>query len=95
MKFVAIRELRNQPGQVWKIIKDEDVVFTTNGKPVGILVGVDEDGLEETAELIRRVRAQMALSRMRRQAAAQGLANLTDDEIESEIKGARAERSRR
>jgi PHD/YefM family antitoxin component YafN of YafNO toxin-antitoxin module len=92
MKFLSVREIRNQPGAVWKRLKDEDLVLTANGKPRGLLIGLDEEDLEVTLETLRRARAEVAVSRMRRQAAEAGLDRLGDAEIEAEIRAARAER---
>ena len=94
MKFVTIRELRNRPGRVWDELRAEDLVLTANGKPVGILVGVDDD-LEEALASLRRARALRAVSRMRRRAAETGANKLGAREIEAEIRAVRAARRRR
>ena len=93
LKFISVRDLRNRPGQVWDRLCKEDVVFTSNGKPVGILIGVEEEDLGKTTELLRRVRAQMAVSRMRRDAARGGTGGLSAEEIEDEIGAVRSERT--
>ena len=69
MKFLSARELRNRPGYVRELVQTDDLVLTANGKPVAILLRVEEDGFEETARAIRQARAQLALSRMRKEAA--------------------------
>lgn len=68
MKFLSTRDLRNRPGYVRELARQDDLVLTANGKPIAMLLGVEEDQLEETARAIRQARAQLALSRMRRQA---------------------------
>ena len=93
LKFVSVRDIRNRPGQVWDTLREEDVVFTSNGKPVGILIGLEEGDLAQAGELLRRVRAQMAVSRMRRDAAESGIARLTDKDIAEEISAARSDRA--
>ena len=47
MKFVAMRELRNDTSNVLKNLKKEGVVITRNGKPAAALIYLDEDLLEE------------------------------------------------
>lgn len=89
MKFISVRELRNHPGQVWEDLKQDDLVLTANGKPVGILLGVAEEDLEEALTALRRARAQLAVSKMRRRAAETGLAEMTLEEIEEEIQAVR------
>jgi prevent-host-death family protein len=93
MKFMSTRDLRNRPGSVRKVLRDEDVVLTASGKPVAVVIGVDEQELEETMDLLREVRAQRALSRLQRGAAERGADRLSADEIEREVRADRAERS--
>lgn len=95
MKFVSTRELRNRPGSVRQLARDEELVLTANGKPIAILVGIEGDDFEETAHVIRQIKAQRAVSRMRQQAARRGLDRLTLAEINAEIRAARSQMKRR
>ena len=95
MKFVTIRELRNRPGRIWEELGAEELVLTANGKPVGILVGLDGGDLEEALASLRRARALAAVSRMRRRAAETGASKLGSREIAAEIRAARSARRRR
>jgi antitoxin (DNA-binding transcriptional repressor) of toxin-antitoxin stability system len=92
MKFVSTRDLRNRPGYVRKLAQKEDLVLTANGKPIAMLLGVEEDELEDTAQAIRQARAQLALSRMRKKAASIGTDKMSLAEINAEIRAARAKR---
>lgn len=69
------------------------MVITSRGKPVALLVGVDGDDLEETLRLLRRARAQAAVSRMRLASEQSGLTGMAETEIEGEIAAARVERA--
>lgn len=93
MEFVTIRDLRLKPGEVWdKLRQQRDLILTSNGRPVAVIVGVGEDDVEETMAALRRARAQAAVSRLRRAAAEQGINKLSAAEIESEIAQARQAR---
>src|SRR6266545_8364505 len=92
MKYVSIRELRNWPGRVWSVLSKDDVVLTSNGKPMGVLVGVDETRLDDTVEAIRRAKAILAVSRMRRKAEETGLNRLSIADINREIREVRRRR---
>jgi antitoxin (DNA-binding transcriptional repressor) of toxin-antitoxin stability system len=92
MKFLSTRDLRNRPGYVRKLVQKEDLVLTANGKPIAMLLGVEEDELEDTAQAIRQARAQLALSRMRKKAASIGTDKMSLAEINAEIRAARAKR---
>jgi antitoxin (DNA-binding transcriptional repressor) of toxin-antitoxin stability system len=95
MKFLSSRVLRNQPGVVRDLAGDEDLVLTANGKPFAILVGIAEGEFEQTALAIRRARAQLAVSRMRKTAARRGIDRLSPRAIDAEIRAARSARPRR
>lgn len=92
MKFLSTRELRNRPGYVRNLAQKDDLVLTANGKPIAILLGVEEDELEETARAVRQARAQLALSRLRKQAARQGTDRMSASAIDAEIRAVRSRR---
>jgi prevent-host-death family protein len=92
MRYVSVRELRNRPGRLWSTLSKEDVVLTSNGKPMGVLVGVDETRLDDTVEAIRRAKAILAVSRMRRKAEETGLNRLSIADINREIREVRRRR---
>ncbi len=92
MKYVSVRELRNRPGRLWSVLSKEDVVLTSNGKPMGVLVGVDETRLDDTVEAIRRAKAVLAVSRMRKKATETGLDRLSLAGINREIREVRRRR---
>lgn len=95
MKYVATRELRNRPGAFQDLLDGQDVVLTSSGKPFALVIGIDDENVEETVRLVRRVRAEQALSRLRKRAAEQGLDRLSDAEVEKEVRAARRARRRR
>ena len=92
MKFVSTREFRNRPSYVRALAQRDDLVLTSKGKPIGILIGLEGGDFEETARLIRQARAQRAVSRMRRQAARRGLDRLPPSAVEAEIRAVRSTR---
>lgn len=92
MKFLSTRELRNRPGYVRDLAQKHDLVLTTNGKPIAILLGIEEDELEETARAIRQAKAQLALSRLRKQAARRGTDRMSASAINAEIHAVRSRR---
>jgi len=93
MKFISVRDLRLKPGDVWKELKiNKDIVITSNGKPIAILNPVNDSNLESSITALRRARALLALEEIQREAVSKGLDKLKDNEIEEEIKAARAER---
>lgn len=90
MKFVSSRELRINPGAVWKRLRQEkDLVITSNGKPVGVLTHAEEDSLEDVLATLRQARAQAAATKIRGIAMTQGLDKLTDKNIQEIIQKSR------
>lgn len=90
MKFVSSRELRINPGAVWKRLRQEqDLVITANGKPRAVLTFAEEDTLEEVLATLRQGRAQSAVTHLRQAAVAHGLDTLADGAIENIIRKTR------
>jgi antitoxin (DNA-binding transcriptional repressor) of toxin-antitoxin stability system len=93
MEFITVRDLRTRPSQIWeKLGEKQDLILTSNGRPIAVLSHIAEGRVEETLAALRRARAQAALSRLRADATGQGLDRLPADEIEAEIAAARTER---
>jgi antitoxin (DNA-binding transcriptional repressor) of toxin-antitoxin stability system len=96
MRFFGVRVLRNTPGELWSALDEgETVVLTTDGKPRGIILPTSEADFEQTIEVLRRLRFQLALERGWAAARASGSEQITDAEIEKEIAAARRKRARR
>ena len=93
MKFVPTRALRINPGEVWRLLRQErDLVITSNGKPVGILTLADEESLEDVLATLRQGRAQAALAGIRRAAVARGLDRLTQRHVQAIVEKTRKPR---
>jgi hypothetical protein len=57
MKFLSIRELQQQGSGIKDILEDDGkIVITSNGKPIGFTVGIDETSFEEIIEDWKTVR---------------------------------------
>jgi prevent-host-death family protein len=96
VEFVSSRELRINPGPVWKRLEEGvEVVVTSRGRPVALLLGVSGEDVEDTLRALRRARAEMAVSRMRGDAARRGLGGMGQEDIEDEIKAVRRGHSER
>jgi antitoxin (DNA-binding transcriptional repressor) of toxin-antitoxin stability system len=94
MRFISVRDLNTKPKEIWSKIKDEEVVITSNGKPIALLSGVTEETLEKTVRAIRRSRALIALEEMQKKAIELGFDKWTDSQMESKIKAVRKSRKR-
>jgi antitoxin (DNA-binding transcriptional repressor) of toxin-antitoxin stability system len=90
METLSIRELRNRPGAVQDdLSRKGELLLTSNGRPVALMLSVDGSTLDETLEVLRLARGQLALRTLRRQARERGTSELSKEEIEAEISAAR------
>jgi antitoxin (DNA-binding transcriptional repressor) of toxin-antitoxin stability system len=95
MKFITVRDLRTSPAQVWKQLPIErEMVITNNGKPIALLTPISDVTLEDTLKTVRRARAMNAAKSMQAAAKKRGLAGLTMDDIDTEIRQVRRNKNR-
>ena len=86
MEFITARELRLDPKGVWEKIRAHTTgVITLNGKPSFLLTKLNPEELEEILYIQNRIRAELALNRMREQASQRGLDRLGEPEVEKII----------
>ena len=62
-------------------------------RPFALMIAAEGEDVEALLIALRRARAQLAVSKMRRQAAEAGLDRMTIDDIDAEIRQARLERT--
>lgn len=90
MRFISVREFRGSSGDVLKeLLSEQELVITSNGKPIAIVSAVSEEKLEDALRAIRRARAMAAVQVMQRHSAKSGLAT---EDVSEEIGAARSER---
>ncbi len=93
MDTLSIRDLRNRPGAVQDdLAKKGELLLTSNGRPVALMLSVDGSTLDETLEVIRLARGQQALRALRRQARERGSSDVPQEEIDAEVSAVRRAR---
>ena len=91
MNFYSIRDLRTDTKDVCESVRSYgEAVITNNGKPTVLMLDIQEEDFDTVLQAVRQAKAMIAFNNMRSIAAANGY--MTDEEIEAEIKAARAER---
>ena len=94
MKFLTVRELREQTSRIWKDLPEQkEMVITRNGHPVAVLSSVTDQDLEDSLEAYRRVRAQMAVTALQKESIQSGTDGIGIKEIDAEIGKVRKKRS--
>ena len=90
MKFIPSRDLRIRPGAVWRDLKKErELVVTSNGQPVALMVPVNGANLEKTVKTLRRGRLMSAVRAIQEQSVRNGTDKLTMEQIDEIIHEAR------
>jgi antitoxin (DNA-binding transcriptional repressor) of toxin-antitoxin stability system len=93
MKFISVRDLRGQGSMLQRTVAEESITLTSNGKPFALMLGIGEgDDPAELERVIRKARAEWALSRIRSRAQRSGTSNLSMEDIDEEIAAARRAR---
>ena len=86
MRFVGIRDFRSKSAEIYKRLEQEkEIVITSNGKPVAILSLINETNLEESLNLLRHVRATVAVEALQHQSVKSGLNQMSLEEINAAI----------
>ena len=95
MNYLAVKDLK-APKLVRETLAEYGTALVTNnGKPMAMLVNLAEDeNPDQLAEAIRLARAHLALSDLRTTSRRNGTDAMTNDEINDEIRAARAARKK-
>ena len=95
MKFVTIRDLRSRSHQIQNDLpKYEEMVLTSNGKPIAIMTSISEESLEDSLAAIRRARAISAVTSIQLQSVRSGKYMMRAGEIENEVRDVRRARAK-
>ena len=93
MKFITVRDLRGKSSLIRRELpKEKEMVLTSNGKPIGILMSSSPERFEESLNLLRRLRAVEAVNRMQLRSIECGKDRIGMEEINDEIAASRKER---
>ncbi len=95
MNFISVRDLRNHSAAVWDTLAEEqDLVITSNGKPIAVLSATTGATLEPSLAALRQARAQLAVTSMQQRVREAGADSLSLDDVNAEIGAARRSRRR-
>jgi hypothetical protein len=83
---ISISELKKKPAKQWlKSAGKSDLVVTSKGQPVAVLMRIATASVESTRSLMRSVRALQAQAALQQGAAASGSSELAMSDIDAEI----------
>jgi hypothetical protein len=97
MSTISVTDLQKKPlAKQWlKSAGKEDLVITSKGQPVAVLMRIASASVESTPALLRSVRALQAQASLQQSAAASGAAELSMSDIDAEIAASRRARRRK
>src|SRR5688500_13737746 len=93
MSTISVSELKKQPAKKWlkSAIKD-DLIITSNGEPVAVLLAVQPASFQSTRSLVRSLRALQAQNPLQETALRNGTSELSPADIDAEISATRRAR---
>jgi antitoxin (DNA-binding transcriptional repressor) of toxin-antitoxin stability system len=95
MNLIAIKDLKQPRRLKERLAAEQELLLTSDGRPVAVLVHVDPaEDPEAVVRSIRDARSRLALSRIREAASRRGSAALTLADINREIRTVRTARRR-
>ena len=95
MKMVTVRDFRSRSAKVWKkLAQERNLVITSNGRPIGILLSTTEETLEQSLSAARRAQALQALTETQLEAVRDGRSRMSSEDIDQEIAKVRRARHR-
>jgi hypothetical protein len=96
MDYIAVNELKRPRVVRERLAASEEMLLTSNGRPMAVLMYVDdEDDPEDVLAAARDARSRIALRRIREHARRTGAAKLSSAEIDGVITAARRDRGQR
>ena len=90
VNLIAIKDLKQPRRLKERLRAEKELLLTSDGRPVAVLVNVDNAEDPETIlQSIRDSRSRLALSRIRETARRTGVSRFTPEQIDREIAAAR------
>ena len=96
MSTITIGDLKKKPAKQWlKSASKDDLVVTSKGQPVAVLLRIASASVESTRALVRSVRALQAQSALQQAAVGSSASELSMADIDAEIAASRRARRRK
>jgi antitoxin (DNA-binding transcriptional repressor) of toxin-antitoxin stability system len=90
---ISLSDLKEKPAsQLLQAAGKEDLIVTSDGQPVALILRIAPQSLEATQSFVRSVRALQAQAALQEAADANGTSNLSPSDIDAEIAAARKAR---
>ncbi|MBT3380797.1 MAG: hypothetical protein HN742_29100 [Lentisphaerae bacterium] len=96
MNLLAVNELKSPRKLRARLLKEKELLLTTNGKPTAVILSIDPaEDPEDILNATREARSRLALSRIREAARRAGTHTMTSPQIDEVIADVRSGRKAR
>jgi hypothetical protein len=96
MSTISVSKLQKRPARQWlKSAGKDDLIVTSKGQPVAVLLRIASASVQSTRALLRSVRALQAQAGLQQAAAGSGAPELSMADIDAEIAASRRARRRK
>lgn len=96
MSTISVSELKRKPASQWmKSANKGDLIITSKGQPVAVLMSIAAGSMESPRSFLRSIRALQAQAVLQQAAANNDTAGLSMCDIDAEIAAARRDRRRK
>ena len=96
MSTISVSDLQKKPAKQWlKSASKDDLVITSKGQPIAVLLRIASASVESTRALVRSVRALQAQTALQQAAVGNGTADFSMSDIDAESAASRRARRRK
>jgi hypothetical protein len=96
MSTMSVSELKKKPAKQWlKSASKDDLVITSKGQPIAVLLRIASASVDSTRALVRSVRALQAQTALQQAAVVNGTSDFSMSDIDAEIAASRRARRRK
>ena len=93
MSMISVSDLKKKPAKQWlKSASKDDLVITSKGQPVAMLLRIASASVASTRALLRSVRALQAQTALQQAAVVNGTSGFSMSDVDAEIAAARRAR---
>lgn len=86
MNFMTVNELKSPRKLKERLTRDKEILLTSNGKPMAVLLNIDEgEDTDDFLKAARMARSELALRKIREAARSSGSSQMNVTDIEKVI----------
>jgi antitoxin (DNA-binding transcriptional repressor) of toxin-antitoxin stability system len=93
MNFCTVRDLRTHPRDIWKKLSEtREIIITNNGKPIALMIEINDENLEDVLSSIKQATAIRAVNKIRIDSSRNKTSDMSTEDIFTERSKVREEK---